>query len=77
MKDCISHNQFGFLPKHSTTIQLLKVYDDIQKGLDVNKQNDVIFFDLSKALDSVPHELLIVKLKRFGFSGHLLNWFSS
>ena len=45
--------------------------------IDVNKQIDVILLDLSKAFDSVPHERLIVKLKRFDFSGHLLNWFSN
>ena len=75
VKDCITENQFGFLPKHSTTLQLLKVYNDIHMKLDANSQIDVIFLDLSKAFDTVPHDLLIVKLKKYGFSGNLLDWF--
>ena len=34
------------------------------------------FLDFKKAFDSVPHRLLIHKLKQFGISGCLLHWIS-
>ena len=38
---------------------------------------DCIYTDFSKAFDSVNHDILIQKLRAFGFSGPLLNWLSS
>jgi len=36
-----------------------------------------IFFDLSKAFDTMPHRGLISALSRIGVSGSLLRWFTS
>ena len=48
----------------------------IQCNIDAGLQTDIIFLDLSKAFDSVPHNLLLLKLQGFGINGHLLSWFS-
>ena len=45
--------------------------------LNFNKQVAVVFFDIHKAFDSVPHHLLINSLIDFGVSGCLLMWFKS
>ena len=73
----ITKFQHGFLKGKSTETQLLEVYDNISKVLDDSGQSDIIFLDLSKAFDSVPHNLLVHKLTTFGFQDNLLNWFSS
>ena len=50
----ISSSQFGFLPGHSSTMQLLHVMDIITSSLDHELPVDVIYLNLQKALDSVP-----------------------
>ena len=37
---------------------------------------DVILLDFTKAFDSVPHQRLLAKMKRYGIGGNLLNWLS-
>ena len=38
---------------------------------------DVVYLDLSKAFDSIPHKRLVTKLESFGFGGTILNWISN
>ena len=35
---------------------------------------DVVFFDFSKAFDTVPHERLLGKVRKHGITGNVLNW---
>ena len=74
IEPCISHAQHGFIHNRSTTSNLLDMCGEVGATLDQGGQTDVIFLDFSKAFDSVPHNLLIHKLRSFGFNGNLLNW---
>ena len=73
------HNmQHGFIKGKSTCTQLLKFINDVGKSLDSTGQTDILYLDFAKAFDTVPHNLLLYKLRRFyGFGGLLLKWFSS
>ena len=73
----LTNLQHGFLRNRSTATQLLTVFSKINNILDTGNQADVVYFDLSKAFDSVPHKFLIHKLKSFGFHGNLLAWLSN
>jgi exonuclease III len=69
--------QHGFLKNRSTTTQLLNAFSNINNIIDNGDQTDVVYFDLSKAFDSVPHNLLLHKLKSFGICGNLLAWITN
>ena len=48
----------------------------IGKSLDQNTQTDILYLDFAKAFDCVDHVILIEKLKWYGVTGNLLNWFT-
>ena len=71
----LSENQFAYLKGKSTVTQLLSTVDDWVRSRNSGVPTDVIFLDLAKAFDSVPHERLILKLRSYGIEGSLLSWF--
>ncbi|CAB4010068.1 Hypothetical predicted protein, partial [Paramuricea clavata] len=62
----------------STVTQLVEVYDDIVNSVASGKEVDVLYLDLAKAFDKVPHNnLLLLKLQLHGITGPLLLWMKS
>ena len=51
--------------------------DRISQYLDVGKLPITVYLDLSKAFDTINHEILLKKLKYYGFGDAPLKWFSS
>ena len=73
----LTNNQYGFRENHSTYMALLNLVDQITHELD-NKQFSLgIFIDLSKAFDTLDHEILISKLNHYGIKGTANKWFYS
>jgi len=70
----LSDHQWGFRPGKSTTHALLSATNEWFKILDDGADVGAIFFDLSKAFDSVPHKALLEKLKDIGLNRLLLKW---
>ena len=68
----ISCSQFGFTKNCSTLQQMLIFLDYI---INSPSQTDVVYFDISKAFDTVSHAILLNKLWSAGITGTLWAWF--
>src|SRR6218665_3457868 len=70
-----SSAQYGFQRGLSTYMALLEMQTSIIEAMDQNKFSLAVFFDLSKAFDTVDHNILINKLEYFGIRGVGKYWF--
>ena len=70
----LSPKQFGFVSGRSTVTQLLRYLDECAEVISNDGIVDSIYFDFSKAFDTVPHQRLKCKLKSYGIDGELLSW---
>ena len=68
--------QSGFRQNHSTQSLLLYCLDQWYKALD-DKKYVGVFLDISKAFDTVNHNLLLLKLSHLGLSPSTIAWFKS
>jgi len=75
--DIIYKYQFAFRHKYSTKLALLDSVDDILDSLDKKQYVAAIFFDLSKAFDSLDRNILLHKLYHYGIRGPMHSWISS
>ena len=73
----LSTHQSGNKAWHSTETSLINSTDSILKAIDQKKVTAVILLDMSKAFDSINHEILLAKLKHVGMSSSCLSWFKS
>ena len=64
----ITPYQFGALKGRSTLQQLLILLDHITNS---GSQTDLIYLDISKALDSIPHKELLDKVYSVEIKGKL------
>jgi len=64
--------QHGFRPRRSCESQLITTVNNITKALDRGLKTDIIFLDLSKVFDKVPHHHLCNRLSFYGIRGNIL-----
>ena len=69
--------QYGFREDHSTEMDNIELVDRIITALDDKKLPISIFMDLSKAFDTLNHEILLCKLQYYGISGVALDCFNN
>ena len=70
-KSIIFRNQFGVRKKHSTSHAVNYSVDKEISEIEKKKHVIGIFIDLSKALDTIEHGILIDKLEHYGIRGKL------
>ena len=76
-KNLFYGSQHGFKEAHSTETAALEFIDRIYQILDSGEIPISIYLDLSKAFDTLDHNILLYKLNYYGIRGTALEWFRS
>jgi len=69
--------QFGFSPKHSTSLQLARLVERITRNFGGKSLTGAVFFDVAKAFDTVWIDGLLYKLTLLNFPSYLFHTISS
>ena len=69
----LHHSQYGFRRKHSTINAITEFYIQTVDSLDHNHSVISVFMDLSKAFDTIDHNILLHKLEYYSIIGTSLN----
>ena len=73
----LSQLQFGFRPTFSTQLACSYLSSKITDLFNDNNLVLAIFLHLTKAFDTLDHDILLTKLSNYGFRGVVNDWFHS
>ena len=63
------NDQFGFRPGHSTELASVRFVDTLVQQMDNFNIPISILIDLSKAFDTLDHNIMLSKLRHYGVTG--------
>ena len=69
--------QFGFRKNYSTSHALIHLINRISSAIDQRETTVGVFLDLSKAFDTLDHQILFTKLEHYGIRDVALQWIKS
>ena len=76
-KQRLSTQQCGNKKWNSTETALIQTTDSILQNIDKKELTAAVLLDMSKAFDSIDHDILITKLRDVGLSCSTIEWFKS
>ena len=69
--------QFGFRPGHSTSLQLARLFERIERYFGGKRLNGAVFLDVAKAFDTVWIDGFFYKLTILNFPSYIVHTISS
>ena len=72
----LSDFQYGFRSKRSTKMAATSLCDNIRRKIDIGEMVGTIYIDLSKAFDTIGHDILLRKLPAYGIRNKELSCFT-
>jgi hypothetical protein len=69
--------EFGFRPRHSTSLQLARLVERIKSNFGEKTLPGAVFLDVAKAFDSVWIDGLLYKLTLLNFPSYIVHTISS
>ena len=73
----LNPSQHGFRKSRSTETAIFSFLHQVATAVDRNENTVGLFLDLSKAFDTIKHNILLAKLPHYGIRGPALNWLTS
>ena len=73
----VSVEQSAYLRNQSTQTLLHKVTDTWLENIDDGCITGVCYFDVARCFDSLSHEVLLFKIRKYGIRENEYNWFKS
>ena len=73
----ISLDQSAYLKHRNTQTALHRVIDDWTDNICSNNLTGICSFDIKKCFDTIDHQILLLKLEKYGITNSELNWFRS
>jgi hypothetical protein len=77
INEILTPAQYGFQKNLSTNLAILELQNRILESISNKKWCIGIFLDLSKAFDTLDHDILLHKLSHYGVRGKAFDWFRS
>ena len=66
LHNVLSHQQFGFRKKHSTSHAISCVYEKLINNFEEGEMSAVLFIDLKSAFDTIDIDILLQKIEHYG-----------